>query len=119
MDLKQLQDLGGFVPQAPVAKEVSWSRLSPEGEDVTDTFTVQVRKLSAGMVEKLWAEAGKKPDQSYAARMIAATIRLGDDGMSELTYDEAFLLEPTLAEALLEQAVHSVNPLNRKRAAKN
>jgi hypothetical protein len=119
MDLKQLQDLGGFVPQAPVTKEVTWSRLGPDGEDVTDTFTVQVRKLSAGMVERMWAEAGKKPDQAYSARMIAETIRLGDNGATELTYDQAFLLEPTLAEALLEQAVHSVNPLNRKRAAKN
>jgi hypothetical protein len=119
MDLKQLQDLGGFVPQAPVTKEVTWSRLGPDGEDVTDTFTVQVRKLSAGMVERMWAEAGKKPDQAYSARMIAETIRLGDNGATELTYDQAFLLEPTLAEALLEQAVHAVNPLNRRKAAKN
>jgi hypothetical protein len=118
MDLKQLQDMGGFVPQAPVVKEVAWSRLNDEGQDVTDTFTVHVRKLSAGMVEKLWAEAGKTPDQAYSARMISETVRLGEDGMSALTYDQAFQLEPTLAEALLEQ-VHAVNPLNRKRAAKN
>jgi hypothetical protein len=118
MDLKQLQDLGGFVPQAPVIKEVAWSHLNDEGQEVTDTFTVHVKKLSAGMVEKLWADAGKKPDQSYAARMITETIRLGDDGMSELTYEQAYLLDPSLAETLLEQ-VHAVNPLNRKRAAKN
>jgi uncharacterized protein YcnI len=119
MDLKQLQDLGGFVPQQPVTKEVTWSRLGPDGEDVTDTFTVHVRKLSSGMIERLWAEAGKKPDQSYSARMIAATVLLGDDGTTELSYDEAFRLDPTLAEALLEDAVHPVNPLNRRKAVKN
>jgi hypothetical protein len=121
MDLQQLQALGGFVPQVPVVREVSWTHPGPDGEDVTDTFTVRVKKLSAGEIERLFDAAREKPDQSYTARMIAETIVLEDEGNTRLTYDQAFGLDPTLAEVLLVDAVHFVNPLRRRKgaAAKN
>jgi hypothetical protein len=119
MDLQRLQDLGGFVPSTPVTREVSWTHPGPDGQDVTDTFTVRVKKLSVGEIERLFDEAGKKPDQSYTARMIAETIVLDGDG--RFTYDQAFGLDPTLAAVLLTDAVHVVNPLRRHKGggAKN
>ena len=115
MDLQRLNEMGGFVPQVPVAREVSWTRPGPDGEDVTDTFNVRVLKLSAGDVERLWADVGRQMSQSYAATLISKTILLGDDGDTQLSYEDAFRMDPSLAETLLEDAVYPVNPLNRRK----
>jgi hypothetical protein len=121
MDLQQLQNMGGFVPQAPEVREISWTRQGPDGEPVTDTFTVRVKKLSAGIIERMWADAGKQPNRSYTATLISEAILLGDEGTERISYESAFNLDPGLAEVLLEDAVHAVNPLHRRKgtAAKN
>lgn len=114
MDLQQLRDLGGFVPSTPVTREVSWTHLGPDGQDVTDTFTVRVKKLSAGVIERLLT---RPQDRSYSATMISETILLGDEGDVRLSYEEAFQLEPTLADVLLLDAVNPVNPVYRRKGA--
>jgi hypothetical protein len=114
MDLQWLRDNGGIVPQTPVTREVSWTHPGPDGQDVTDTFTVRVKKLSAGAIERLYAESGKRTRTSYSATMIAETIVLGEEGDERLTYEQAFDLDPTLAEVLLRDAVHHVNPVRRR-----
>lgn len=120
MELQWLRDNGGLVPQTPVIKEVSWTHADPDGADVTDTFTVRVRRLSAGEVERLWEVRAKDSDRSYTAAVLSSCVLLGDAGDTRLSYEDAFRLDPGLAEALLEDAVQVVNPLRRKRApAKN
>lgn len=114
MDLTKLQEIGGFVPSAPVKKEVIWQPV--EGESVT--FTVHIKKLSAGSVERLWSDTRK--DRSHAAALIAESVLLGDEGTERIPYDKAFELELSLANVLME-AVDSVNPTKAKTvaAAKN
>jgi len=50
----------------------------------------------------------------------AASVYLGDEGTEQLTYDQAFMLDLGLAEALLD-AIDAVNPFKRRRGipAKN
>ena len=52
MDLETLRKRGGIVPSAPVKKEVSWTHLDQKGKEVTDTFTVYVRKHSFGQIDR-------------------------------------------------------------------
>lgn len=110
MDLAELQKIGGFVPSEPVQQEVSWT--PPEGEPVT--FAVHIRKLSAGSIERLWSDTRK--DRSHMAGLIAESVLLGDKGDGRLTYDQAFSLDPTLAEAFVT-AIDQVNPLKKRSVA--
>lgn len=114
MDLSQLQELGGFVSSTPVKHEVTWS--PPEGESVT--FTVHIKRLSAGVVERLWSDPRK--DRSSSAILIAEAVFLGDDGAQSVPYEMAFNMAPSLANALLE-AIETVNPTRKRKAgiAKN
>lgn len=120
MDLQWLQDRGGLIPQSAIeTREVSWTHPGPDGQDVTDTFTVRVKKLTVGEVERLIAESGRKPGLSYSATMISETVLLGDEGDARLTYEQAFQLDPMFADRLLAEAVQKVNPLHRRPSAKN
>ena len=120
MDLQQLRDLGAFVPHEPVTKTVSWTRVADDGNELTDTFTVRIKKHSAGDMERLWSDARAKPDRSHMAALISASVLLGDEGDDRLTYDQAYALDLGLAEAILD-AIDTVNPFKQKRGtpAKN
>lgn len=105
MNLKQLREKGGFVPLTPVAKELTWT---PPGSDDSFQFTVHIRKLSFGAVEKLWGGLDKDADKSRIASFLSSTILLGEDGKEALTYQDAYQLEPSLATVFIE-AVNAVN----------
>jgi hypothetical protein len=111
MDLAELQKIGGFVPLEPVTTDVTWT--PPEGDQVT--FTVLVKRLSAGSLERLWTDARK--DRSHSAMLIAESVLLGEE---RLTYEQAFQLAPSLATALLD-CIDRVNPQKKQTvaAAKN
>lgn len=108
MDLAKLRETGGFVPLTPVAHEVTWK---PPGADESVTFTVHIRKLSFGAVEKLWGGIEKDADKSRIASFISSTVLLGENGTEALTYQDAFQLEPTLATVFIE-AVNAVNGIS-------
>ena len=108
MDLDTLRKRGGIVPSEPVKKEVSWTHPDKNGKNVTDTFTVFVRKHSFGQIEKLLATDTKHPDRSRAAAFISESILLGEDGSETLSYEDAFQLDTTLASVLMT-AVNEVN----------
>lgn len=99
MDLRELKAKGGFVSAEPVPVEVTWKH----GED-EDTFTVHVVKQSFGAVEKI---ALGKDDRSRSATFIAECIRLGD-GSERMTYEDAYSLDPGLANVLFD-AIKKVN----------
>lgn len=106
MDLKQLKARGAFVPKAPIPCEVEWTHADPEtGEEVTDKFTVYVKKQSFGSIERLFMG---EDDRSKSAAFIAQCIRLGDGGKDEMTYEDAFQLDAGLAAALVK-AINEVN----------
>lgn len=105
MDLKQLKAKGAFVPKAPIPKEIEWTHTDPEtGEEVTDKFTVHVKKQSFGSIERLFMG---EDDRSKSAAFIAQCIRLGD-GQDEMSYEDAYQLDAGLAAALVK-AINEVN----------
>lgn len=106
MDLNKLRELGGIIPQTPVIKQVTWTPPAIDGvaqEEVT--FTVRVKKLSFGLVERLLAD---RENRSNMASIISGSIILGDEGTESLTYDDAFQLETGLANSLIT-AISDVN----------
>ena len=51
MNLKQLKAKGGIVDGQLVKKEISWTHLdSKTGKQVTDTFTLHIRRQSFGVI---------------------------------------------------------------------
>ena len=114
MDLRQLEEKGGFVPSAPIVKEVSWTHTPPGAtEEVTDTFTVHVKKLSFGAIEQLLSPDNKQSERAKMSAFIATTIMLGDDGKQAFPFAKAFQLDPGLANALMT-AINEVNGTGTK-----
>lgn len=105
MKIAELKKKGGFVPSALVKKEVTWKK----GDDEL-TFTVHVKRQSFGTVEKLFSG---DDDQSRSAAFIAASLRLGENGVEEMTYEDAYQLDPSLAAVFIE-AINEVNGTGRK-----
>ena len=116
MDLQQLRDIGGLVSQTPVTKEITWT--PPDKDGVAQEpviFTVRVKKLSFGMVERMWAVDIE--DRSNMATVVSASILLGTEGEERFSYEDAFQLEPGLARSLMT-AIGEVNGTGAA-AAKN
>ena len=97
MKLSELKAMGGFVPSAPVAREVTWRG---------NTFTVYIKRLSFGGIERLFL--AENDDRSRSARYIAEAVCLEEGGKQPMAYADAYALEPTLARVLLD-AVNAVN----------
>lgn len=106
MNLKELRENGGIVPATPVKREITWVHSGDDGE-VTDVFTVLVRKASFGTIERLLG-ASTSDDRSMAAAYISESILLGEDGGERLSYEDAYQLEPSLARLFME-AINAVN----------
>lgn len=105
MNLDDLKAKGGFVPLAPVAKEVTWTRKNEAGEEIIDTFTVYIKRHSFGAIESIWAGDG---DRSKSAAYISQSVKLGLAGKESLTYEDAYQLDPGLATVLIT-AINEVN----------
>lgn len=104
MKLAELKAAGGFVSGEPIKTSVRWDR---NGE-VTE-FDVHVRRLSYGEMERIYIDP-KDKERSRVAALIAASILLGDKGDEPITYKDAFLLEPGLANALLVSITEAGRP---------
>lgn len=104
MNLKELREKGALVTNDLVKREVSWTH-RVDDEDVTDTFTVFVRKASFGFIDRLYNDDDIK---SQATELIVECIRLGDDGSEKLTRKDVQALDPFLANELV-LAVRDVN----------
>lgn len=117
MDLKTLRDRGGFVPAAPVAREVTWTHADENGQRVTDTFTVHIVRHSAGAIERLRDQHAADPSRLWGCLLVSESLRLGDDASERLTYEEACALDPDLARVFAD-TITAVNSLGRA-SAKN
>lgn len=108
MNLKDLKDKGGFVSAKPIKKEVVWKR-KVDGEEVEDKFSIFVRPMSYGDIEKIFIDP-KDEERSRTAALLAESVLLGDDGKERLSYTDAYQLSPSLAAALAK-VVNEVNAL--------
>lgn len=137
IDLEQLAAIGGVISAAPIPEEITWKRVSDDGDHLEDVFTIHVRKLAyidqerifkmAGIYESLEPAEGESnadfqarfkelQKKSANAALICVAVRLGDDATEELSYENACRLHPSLAAALLN-AIYKVNPSPRKKKA--
>lgn len=105
MDLTQLKAKGGVVSAALVKRPVEWKH-EVDGKEMTEKFTVFVRRISFGAVERA------NEEDSPSCALISRCVCLGEKGEEALSYEDAFQLEPGLAAALVE-AVMSVNNLGK------
>ncbi len=105
MNLSELKTKGGFVPLAPVKREVVWKRKNDAGEEEELKFFVFVKKHSFGTIEQIWSG---EQDKSKSAAYIAQSIRLGDKGQEEMSYEDAYQLDTGLATVFIS-AINEVN----------
>lgn len=84
MNLQQLRESGGIVSAEPVKKTVTWK---------DNKFNVFVIRQSFGTVESMVRDLDGR---SRSASLIASFIRLGD-GTEQLSYEDAYQLQPELA----------------------
>jgi len=110
MDLKQLQDAGGFVEVEPVMVAVEWVKPAA-GDAAAETvkFDVWIRRRSFGMVSRIME--GSAIDRARSAEMISASVLLGEKRES-MTYDQAYQLHPSLAHALIDAVNKASAPKN-------
>lgn len=97
LNIQQLQAGGAFVSDAPIKKHIEWmiGRQNFEGD-------IFVRGLGIEEWERHFRVEGST--KRITATLIAATIRLGDEGTEELTVDQAASLHPSLATAMMNAA---------------
>lgn len=108
MRREQLQELGGFVSEKPVERELTWE--TPGKESVT--FTVFVRQLPFSEFEEF--AAADLSDMEKMFRFIGRTIMLdSDDGPQFMGLEDAKRLNQSLAMALVKVA-QEVNGLGEK-----
>ena len=101
----QLAEIGGFVAETPIEREVAWTRA--DGERFT--FAVFIRQLPFSEFEEF--AAGDASDLGKLFSFLAKTIWLeGDDGLTPLGIEDAKRLNQGLALALWE-AAREVNGL--------
>jgi hypothetical protein len=106
--LKQLNDLGAFVSEELVPKEIKF-KLTDDGDE--HVAQIMVRRLSIGHYEAMWGDV--KENTSKTARMLCESVRLGEDGAEKMTYEQAYQLHAKIALAMSE-AVAAVNGGERK-----
>lgn len=108
MRIKDLRDKGAIVKASLVPTEVTWIHTDEKsGEEMVDTFTVHVRRMSVGWFDRALA-AATTGERSRAASLIAECVLLGEGGEEHFTYEEAHQLDVSLANALLG-AIQRVN----------
>jgi hypothetical protein len=109
MDLKDLIARGALVSTPPTPREITWT---PSGESEPVTFTVYVRAPSSGWLDRARVAAARAGDDrlSYQSAIISHAILFGDDQTEHFTYEQAEMLAPALADALMA-AYHAVNTI--------
>lgn len=99
MDLKQLKAAGGLVSNLPTPVKRTWE--TPNGESLEIEFFVL--RQSFGQAERLYlATSEERKDRSRTSELIAEVIRLGKDGSEKMSYEDAYMLEPSLAKVFLD-----------------
>ncbi|WP_122559707.1 phage tail assembly chaperone family protein, TAC [Pseudomonas viridiflava] len=106
MNLAELKKKGGVVAEVLVKKEVKWTHTDSKGADVTDKFTVHVRRHTFGKMEGMFT--GDEAEKSKNASYLSASVMLGAKGDEPLPFDDAMNLDPGLGWALMT-AVNEVN----------
>jgi hypothetical protein len=113
MRLADLQARGAFVSKEPTRRELTWFHVDPDtGEKIADSFSVWVVRPSYGDIETRVALAGAGARAAQSAA-IAACIRLGENAEEQMTYEQAYQLDPSLA-LLFIKAINDAGVIPKK-----
>ena len=113
MRLSDLQARGAFVSKEPTKRELVWRHADPDtGEIIDDAFSVFVVHPSYGDIETRVAQAGDTARAAQSAA-IAACIRLGENAEEQMTYEQAYQLDPSLA-LLFIKAINDAGVIPKK-----
>jgi len=107
-NLKDLMDMGAFIPEELVMKEIKF-KFDEDGEETT--AVIHIRRLGIGVFEAIWGE--EKEGVSKTAKLLSEAIRLGEKGDERMTYAQAYSLHPKIAVAM-STAISEVNGSERK-----
>lgn len=99
--LKDIQTIGGFVPDKPVKREIKFTL---GGEELI--ATIHVKKMNIGEFETLFL--GDTEERARTAKAISVCVRLGEDGKEVIPFEMAYKLDPSLAGAMF----HALNEVN-------
>ncbi|PNQ53570.1 hypothetical protein C1141_20565 [Vibrio agarivorans] len=105
MDIAELKKAGGILPPEPVKKNGAWKG---------NTFDYWVVRPGYGQFERMLREDKTIKGESYTsqmAQMIALCVRLGKKAEEQLTYEQAFCLDPALARVFIE-GINEVNGIS-------
>lgn len=100
-NLKSLQELGAFVDEVPVKKEI---KFKVNGSEVK--ADIHVRKISTGDSDALFVVA--EEGRSKTAEIIHKCILLGENAEESMTYAQAYQLHHEVGAAMVK-AFNEVN----------
>lgn len=106
MKLDELRARGGLIDPTLVKKNVNWRRVDEDGKGEDVNFDVFIRKNSFGLLDL--ANQMAREGKSRSATVISNGVRLGETGEEEMTYEDAYNLEPSLSLVLF-QAFMDIN----------
>ena len=108
LDINILRDLGGFVSNEPVKKEIKFKIKGKENE-----ATIGVLRLALDDHERIFLN--EIDDKSRTARILSEVIRLGENLDQPLSFEDAKRLHPSLAGAFFR----AFNEVNEEDEGKN
>lgn len=113
MKLNDLKKKGGVIEPELVKEHIKWTHRDKEtGEIITDEFDVFILKASWGAVSDV--VSNDAPGYNASVGMIAECVKLGESGEENLSYEDAYALDNSLAQQFLA-AVNRVNQNNEKK----
>ena len=101
MDLKELENLGVFLSDVLVEKEITFALV----DETEHKATIHIKKLGLGEYERIFA--GTEDKYGTSARIIAEAVKLGG-GKESIPVEKAFRLHKGIAAAMLD-AFREVN----------
>lgn len=119
--LEQIKTQGGLVDNTLVKKSDTWNHYEPDedGEMVERNDDVEFFVRRASHVQFRKAMSGGDDNSDPESLLIAACIRLGEDGSEELTYDQVTSLESGLFRVFMNAVSEVYAPKVKSRQKKN
>lgn len=111
-NLTQLKAAGGVVPREPVKKQVTWKHVSPDGEEMEDTFDVWVVRSNIGLALSIHKEAHDKVDREEMLIVLSKLVMLENDKGKQvlIPYEEWDSFDTDLSLAIYKVLQEVRNP---------
>jgi hypothetical protein len=121
LNITELKGIGAIVSAAPIKESITWTMITPEGDEATYDADVFVLKMSYADLYRIYNEeksADESPTDSQLRQDVAtirAGVRFGDD-LEQLSIDDCYRLHSNLRSAL-NGAISKHNRFTKKPSA--